>query len=599
MRLKEFKVTNFRNVIDSGWINVSSVSSFVGQNEAGKSNLFEALVMLNPYDDRDGYRVEEDWPMDDWPGRKTSEGTLVAEARFQLKENDVISLNLQISENYEPDEDADDDGTEVPVIKFHDELLLRLSRAYGEATHFQLEGLTEFEVSSDLLREWALTHAPKFVLINDYGLSNTQMELTQLKRKKDSHNFSDLTPDEQTILIVLELAEIDIDQIVDDSANQDGRTNRTLDTISASAHLSQQFQKLWSQKQVSFEIRIDGDTLNIFAKDEGSPMPIRLKRRSTGFRWYTSFAWKFTHASSGQYENCVLLLEEPGIHLHYQGQRDLIQTFENLASENDVLYTTHLSSMVDHANPERVHIVENRNHHAIVKHGVVSSQKAPMAVIEASLGLTPSLGGMLGNRKILIVEGGIDSVVLSKLSGLLNSAGKPFLSDQIYIWIAETASKTPMFAAFAIGQKWDAALLLDNDDAGEKAKQKISDIYLKDIADDVNFNILMMGKAAGISKTDVEVEDIFPTKTYLEWVNKAYSVNIQESDLPLDGSTAIVDRVSSVLKAKFSRKLDKKVILAQMFESFDTWKTIDDLPEGVADSAIQLFEKINHALDCN
>lgn len=603
MRLSEFKVTNFRNVIDTGWISVSSVSSFVGQNEAGKSNLFEALVMLNPFDNRDGYRVEEDWPMDDWPGRKTSEGTIVAEARFTLTQADIDLINLRISESVTDegdDDDENDDGQQyriTPVVN-RESLFLRLSRAYGEDTKFSLDGLDGMEVEPGLLRQWALTHAPKFVLISDYGLSNTQIELSHLKKRRDSVSFADLSPDEQTMLIVLDLAEIDIDQVVEDSADQDGRTNRTLDTISASAHLSQQFQKLWSQKKVSFEIRIDGDTLNIFAKDEGSPMPIRLRRRSTGFRWYTAFAWKFTHASSGEYANCVLLLEEPGIHLHYQGQKDLIQTFENLSEQNDILYTTHLSSMVDHANPERVHIVENREHHAVVKHGVVSTQRAPMAVIEASLGLTPSLGGMLGNRKILIVEGGIDSVVLSKLSGILKSAGKSFLSDQVYMWIAETASKTPMFAAFAIGQKWDAALLLDNDQAGEKAKEKIGSLYLKDIAEDVNFNILMVGKAAGISQTDVEIEDLFPVGTYLDWVNKAYSVSISEADLPVDGSTAIVNRVSEILKTKYSRDLDKKLILTQMFASFDSWKKIDDLPEGVEERAIKLFDKINKALGC-
>jgi AAA15 family ATPase/GTPase len=43
MQLKFFKVTKYRNIEDSGWIDVNDITAFVGQNEAGKSNLFEAL----------------------------------------------------------------------------------------------------------------------------------------------------------------------------------------------------------------------------------------------------------------------------------------------------------------------------------------------------------------------------------------------------------------------------------------------------------------------------------------------------------------------------------------------------------------------------
>ena len=49
MQLTEFKVINYRNVCDSDWININDITAFVGQNEAGKSNLFEALYRINPF----------------------------------------------------------------------------------------------------------------------------------------------------------------------------------------------------------------------------------------------------------------------------------------------------------------------------------------------------------------------------------------------------------------------------------------------------------------------------------------------------------------------------------------------------------------------
>ena len=52
MTLKRFRVTNFRSIMDSGWIECDDVTSLVGVNEAGKSNVILALWKLKPV--RDG-----------------------------------------------------------------------------------------------------------------------------------------------------------------------------------------------------------------------------------------------------------------------------------------------------------------------------------------------------------------------------------------------------------------------------------------------------------------------------------------------------------------------------------------------------------------
>ena len=61
MKLTRFKVTNYRNVLDSGWVEISEITAFVGQNEAGKSNLFDALYRINPFVPDEAYNIDEDW----------------------------------------------------------------------------------------------------------------------------------------------------------------------------------------------------------------------------------------------------------------------------------------------------------------------------------------------------------------------------------------------------------------------------------------------------------------------------------------------------------------------------------------------------------
>jgi AAA15 family ATPase/GTPase len=48
MRLKSFRITNFRSINDSGDVEVSKITALLGRNESGKSNLLRALHCLNP-----------------------------------------------------------------------------------------------------------------------------------------------------------------------------------------------------------------------------------------------------------------------------------------------------------------------------------------------------------------------------------------------------------------------------------------------------------------------------------------------------------------------------------------------------------------------
>lgn len=607
MKLTRFKVTKYRSVMDSGWIDVNDVTAFVGQNEAGKSNLFEALYRINSFAPNEAYNIDEDWPVDDWGNKDTS--ATVCEAKFALDDAEIEDLYKAARlPKLEPEraspngqEETDQSGAEVTEgvgPELPSEFILTGSRSYSTGPTFAVDEDPGKYFDAGKVDAWAKKSAPKFVLIQDYGLSGTQIDLNQLADRFKKVKWHELNNEEQTIKIVLDLAKINIDEFLAKGATPEGRTVRSFDKRAASAYLSKQFRSLWTQKEVDFDIEIDGPTLNIFAKDIAVGMPVRLNRRSSGFRWHVSFAWKFTHASSGEYKGCILLLEEPGIHLHYSGQRDLLEVFQRLSTSNSILYTTHLASMVDPAFPERVRIVETKGNHTSVKQGVVSSQRAPMAVIELSLGLTGDMSGLLGTRQTLIVEGGDDALILHKLSGILRGGGRAHLSDRIYLWPARGAPKTPMYAAFAVGNGWDSGVLLDTDPEGKAAKKKIDELVLKELAAErqARFRVLMLGDTAGIAKTDTAIEDLFDDQFYIDCVNAAFGIAIKVGDLPVDGSDMIAKRIETVLVQRYAHKeLDKRRVMSEILHRFDKWDKIEDLPQGAVDKAERLFSAINVA----
>lgn len=84
MTLKRFKVTNFRSIKDSGWIDCDDVTSLVGINEAGKSNIILALWKLRPV--RDGeIDLLHDMPTKEYSSwRSAPERIVFISADFEL-----------------------------------------------------------------------------------------------------------------------------------------------------------------------------------------------------------------------------------------------------------------------------------------------------------------------------------------------------------------------------------------------------------------------------------------------------------------------------------------------------------------------------------
>ena len=155
-----------------------------------------------------------------------------------------------------------------------------------------------------------------------------------------------------------------------------------------------------------------------------------------------------------------------------------------------------------------------------------------------------------------------------------------------------------MYAAFAVGQGWDSGVLLDTDSEGKAAKTKINELVLKELADEqkARFRVFMLGSAAGISKTDVAIEDLLGDEFYLDCVNAAFGVAIKDSDLPVDGSDMITKRVESVLVQRFGHeKLDKRRVIRELLCRFDRWEKVVDLPDVTAERAEKLFTAINTA----
>lgn len=91
MELKHFRAKNFRSINDSGEVEVSRITSLLGRNESGKSNLLKALHSLNPVEGFQALSPIKDFPRD----RKLEECrdiTPVVESSWELTINEQQQL---------------------------------------------------------------------------------------------------------------------------------------------------------------------------------------------------------------------------------------------------------------------------------------------------------------------------------------------------------------------------------------------------------------------------------------------------------------------------------------------------------------------------
>nr|VFJ86921.1 MAG: AAA ATPase domain-containing protein [Candidatus Kentron sp. LFY] len=85
MKLKKFRVYNFRNIVDSGWVEMDDIITLVGKNESGKTSLLQALWKFNPRKDHP-YNLDREWPRGRRKERSPEQVVIETEFDFDKEE---------------------------------------------------------------------------------------------------------------------------------------------------------------------------------------------------------------------------------------------------------------------------------------------------------------------------------------------------------------------------------------------------------------------------------------------------------------------------------------------------------------------------------
>ena len=169
------------------------------------------------------------------------------------------------------------------------------------------------------------------------------------------------------------------------------------------------------------------------ADDLRPDVEIELESRSKGFQWFFSFYLVFLVESEDGHKDAILLLDEPGLHLHPTAQQELISFFEKLSETNQLAYTTHSPFLIDGEHLHRVRpVTEDDTGHSRITAEEWPKDRETIFPLQAAAGYA-MIRGLFQHRKNVLVEGMSDFYYLHALSHQCAMTGRPSLSDDAYI----------------------------------------------------------------------------------------------------------------------------------------------------------------------
>ncbi|MGO4606893.1 AAA family ATPase [Variovorax sp. 2RAF20] len=191
---------------------------------------------------------------------------------------------------------------------------------------------------------WVIEKLPRFIYVDEYPAPPGRQNIAEYLGRQ---GWGQLTPAQQSFGKLCKVAGLDPQQLQDLLEKNDQATRNQLANRAGSV-VTAEVRRLWKDRALKVRFNLDGQYLDTLVSDPNGAyeVEVNLDERSRGFQWFFSFYIAFfADTKGGRAEDAVLLLDEPGLHLHPHSQADLLAHFEKDFG-NQIIYTTHSPFMV-------------------------------------------------------------------------------------------------------------------------------------------------------------------------------------------------------------------------------------------------------------
>ncbi|MFD2829497.1 AAA family ATPase [Corticicoccus populi] len=398
-----------------------------------------------------------------------------------------------------------------------------------------IEEKTIMQETYDYLKNYferAYNMFPKFYkyvensLLSEYKVSNDFLE-------KDSPSLGSL----KNLLIASGCSIDDIrTACIDHPDNGRGMDAKEKIKNSIKTKVEKGFNDFYKQEEnVSILADMSRNRFSLYIKTDGPILSV--SERSQGLKWYLNLYVDIL-ANNLENENIIFLIDEPGVYLHVDAQKKVLELFDDLSrDDNQIVYTTHSPFMLNENRLDRIRTVQkNTKGSSQIITSILSEKIDGLSKSESLSPLISALGmkiyqniGMTELNMNIITEGYSDAIYLDVMANKINIKGMKFIPSI-------GASNVVYLTNILWGWGFQFKALFDSDNAGVNGRKAILKSYgFKEGTEEAkNFesqNIIMIEDVLSKSKneTALTIESLIDDEDYKK-INKDYSSEIIQSD---------------------------------------------------------------------
>ncbi|MYJ19922.1 MAG: AAA family ATPase, partial [Rhodothermaceae bacterium] len=359
---------------------------------------------------------------------------------------------------------------------------------------------------------------------------------------------------------------------------------RSIKLNSASLDISRRFSEWFGQRRHKVRYQADGPYFRIWVSDDRrQDVDIELESRSKGFQWFFSFYLVFLVESDEGHKDAILLLDEPGLHLHPTAQQELLAFFEKLSEKNPLIYTTHSPFLIDGEHIHRVRpVTEDDQGHSRISIDGWPKDHETLFPLQAAAGYA-MIQGLFRHRKNLLVEGISDYFYLHALNLYCRALGLQCLPDDIYITPCGGTKYVGKIASLFLGKRVRPIVLLDGDEAGRTRR----DALFRELYVGREEAVLMLSDVLG--QDECEIEDLIAEPTILHALNRVVQQTVRLNQNDRSKGSLVTQIKSAANRSSVNLPEGWKAEVARNIVV--EWSTAElrDIPKDVIERAEMLF----------
>jgi predicted ATP-dependent endonuclease of OLD family len=493
MELIKFRVCNYKSIRDSGdCFFTKGYTILAGKNESGKTSLLEAL---EDFDERKTVREDaspiesgqDDEPLIYLTVQLSQEDAASLDDKFNWLVENALEKDLTIVKTKDKYSITQETQDAIGVSKLLDSAANETRAEFakldlpeqqasvsesGDAISEFLEALTdeEFDGQEEQIKIIKIRVASEKAMRHTALVFPQELVKQCLPYFNFYSSFFERFPDE------ISVADLESNTWVRDLegvssfernkiASSNSQTQRSHE-IRVNAEFSEKFKKYWTQDPIRLEVSKNGDMIHFWILENDTPY--KPSQRSQGQQWYLSFYIRVVAKINEDKPN-VILIDEPGLYLHAQAQKDMLTVLNDslVSAEHPIVFSTHSPYLITSENLESVRLVEKTDRETRILGKIHSHSKADKETLTPiltaiGLGMNDSITN-LEQRDNIVVEGPEDVFYLQAFKEILPKEQRP----QFNFISGGGSGNVGIVGAILEGWGCNVKYLFDNDQGGK------------------------------------------------------------------------------------------------------------------------------------